>query len=81
MAATGCPDQAELQGFAVGRLAGALFARVAAHVEGCAECEAALHALDSAGDPLLSRLKELHGAECDAAEAVHDELLTTPAAC
>jgi serine/threonine protein kinase len=56
-------------------LAGPSFARVAAHVEECAECEAALHALDPAADPLLCRLRELHGTGCDEADAVPGDLL------
>jgi serine/threonine protein kinase len=68
MDATDCPDRAELEGFAVGSLAGPSFARVADHVERCVQCEAALQEFDRLADPLLSQLRGLSGAEGDGAD-------------
>ena len=75
MGMTDCPDRAELEGFAVGSLPGPLFAQVAAHVERCADCEAALQALDHLADPLLSQLRRLDGTDGSEAEPVPDELI------
>src|SRR4051794_23921646 len=72
---TCCPDGPELEGFALGSLSGPSFARVAAHVERCAECEAALQALDDFADPLLSRLRRLNGTDGSAAGPVPDGLI------
>ena len=52
-----CPNPDALARFAVGDLDSAEFARVAAHVEGCAACEAALQALDALTDPLVTSLR------------------------
>jgi eukaryotic-like serine/threonine-protein kinase len=75
MGAADCPDRAELQGFAVGSLPGALFAQVAAHVEECADCEAMLQALDRLADPLLSQLRRLDGTDDSQTQAVPEELI------
>ena len=75
MGAMDCPDRAELEGFAVGSLPGPLFAQVAAHVEGCVACEAALQSLDPLADPLLSQLRRLNAADGMEAEPVPDELI------
>src|SRR5436190_1032249 len=61
MGMTGCPDRAELEGFAFGSLPEPVLVRVAGHVERCAACEATLQALDPLGDPLLSQLRRLNG--------------------
>jgi serine/threonine protein kinase len=75
--ATDCPDRVELEGFAVGRLPGPSFARIAAHVERCVACEAALQAVDvdPLADPLVSQLRRLSETDGSAAEAVPDELI------
>jgi serine/threonine protein kinase len=75
MGMAGCPDRTELEGFAVGSLSDPLFARIAAHVEHCVDCEAALQALDYLADPLLSQLRRLDGTDGSEAEAVPDELI------
>ena len=75
MGMTDCPDRTELEGFALGSLAGPLFARIAAHVERCTDCEAALQALDHLADPLLSQLRRLDGTDGSEAEPVPDELI------
>jgi eukaryotic-like serine/threonine-protein kinase len=70
-----CPDRAELRGFAIGSLAGSVFAQVAAHVETCTRCEATLQALDRLGDPLLSQLRQLDGTDESELEPVPAELI------
>jgi serine/threonine protein kinase len=77
MGATGCPDRAELEGFAVGNLSGPAFARVAAHAEGCAECDRALQALDQMADPLVSRLRGLSDVGGSTAEPVPPGLMAS----
>ncbi len=75
MGVAGCPDRAELQGFAIGSLPGPLFARVASHIEACADCEATLQALDRLADPLLSQLRRLDGTDDSEAEPVPEALI------
>jgi serine/threonine protein kinase len=58
MAAPHCPDSAELARFVVGDLPRLAFARVAEHVEHCADCATALQTLDAATDPLVDRLRQ-----------------------
>lgn len=55
---SGCPDQAELSGFVLGKLPSAAFERVANHVEQCSACEVALQALDHIDDALLRQLHQ-----------------------
>ena len=52
-----------------------MFARVAAHVESCADCEATLQALDPLADPLVSQLRRLDGTDGSEAEPVPVELI------
>jgi eukaryotic-like serine/threonine-protein kinase len=75
MGMTNCPDRAELEGFALGSLPGPLFARIAAHIELCNDCEAALQALDHLADPLFSQLRRLDGTGDSEAEPVPVELI------
>jgi eukaryotic-like serine/threonine-protein kinase len=72
---TACPDRDDLEGFLVGKLSGPAFARVADHVEGCADCESTLQALDRLADPILSQLRLLSEAEGARAEAMPEELI------
>jgi hypothetical protein len=53
-----CPSPEALTRFAVGDLDAAEFACVAAHVEQCPACEAALQAFDAVTDPLTSGLRQ-----------------------
>src|SRR5438552_3445483 len=57
MSEPNCPNPDELARFAVGDLDAGAFARVAAHVERCSTCEAALQALDAYTDPLVTGLR------------------------
>ncbi|MDB5350675.1 MAG: hypothetical protein JWN86_1922 [Planctomycetota bacterium] len=57
MTPSGCPDSNELRAFSSGMLRGAVFDRVAGHVEGCRSCESALGAFDDLSDPLLTYLR------------------------
>jgi serine/threonine protein kinase len=75
MGLTDCPDRNELEGFALGSLPGPLFARIAAHVESCLDCEVALRALDHVADPLFSQLRRLEGMDGSEAEPVPVELI------
>src|SRR6187397_2518303 len=59
MTLSGCPSRDELAAFGTGRLSGPAFAAIAQHVEQCAPCESALQALDTADDPLVSRLRHM----------------------
>ncbi len=52
-----------------------MFAHIAAHVERCVDCEAALQALDHLADPLLSQLRRLDGTDGSEAEPVPDEMI------
>ncbi len=56
-----CPDRTELEGFALGSLAGPSFAPVCAHVEHCTDCESVLQVLDHLNDPLFTQLRRLGG--------------------
>src|SRR5262249_33709664 len=75
MGATDCSGRVELEGFAVGSLPGPSFARIAAHVERCVACGAALQAVDPLADPLLSQLRRLSETEGSGAEPVPGELI------
>jgi len=68
-----CPGQADLYAFAVGNLSPPVFGLVAEHVEQCPLCEAVLHLLDAATDPLLNRLAQ--PPEDPSGEDVPEELL------
>jgi serine/threonine protein kinase len=59
MSTASCPETAELKAFALGDLARDALERLAGHVEHCADCNAALDALDSQPDPLVTRLLDL----------------------
>ncbi len=54
-----CPEQHQLKSFAVGAVADADFEDIAAHVEQCAGCNAALEALEG-DDMLVSVLQGLN---------------------
>src|SRR4051794_3404972 len=77
MGAAGCPGREELEGFAVGALAGDDCARVAGHVEGCSECEATLQSLDRLADPFISRLRASTLAGCLDADPIPTELIAS----
>src|SRR5262245_16645801 len=68
-----CPGQADLYAFALGNLSPPVFGMVAEHVEQCPLCEAVLHLLDAATDPLLNRLAQ--PPEDPSGEDVPEELL------
>ncbi|HWB01294.1 MAG TPA: protein kinase [Pirellulales bacterium] len=51
-----CPNDSELGRFALGNVSSAALHRLAAHVEQCSACQAALEALDDAADPLTAVL-------------------------
>jgi hypothetical protein len=53
-----CPGREELGRFAVGDLDALTFARIAAHVERCRTCDAALQAFDDGTDPILTALRQ-----------------------
>src|SRR4051794_6655426 len=59
MAAFSCPRVDELKAFALGDLGDDSFARVAAHIGGCHDCEALLQAFDNHADVLLTGLRDL----------------------
>ncbi len=52
-----CPSSDQLEAFAVGRLPDERLESVAAHVDGCAACEATLEALEGNADELVSDLR------------------------
>lgn len=54
-----CPDRDTLRDFALGRLGGAGWDSIAAHIEGCRNCLGNLESLDGVGDDLLEQLKNL----------------------
>jgi hypothetical protein len=58
MPGTDCPSREELTRFAVGDLAGAALAQLAAHVEHCTACESVLQELDAYADPLVRALRQ-----------------------
>jgi serine/threonine protein kinase len=72
---THCPGRAELERFLVGDLSRSDLARVSGHIELCAACERALHALEGVSDPLLSGLRRLVPGKSAVLEPVPDELL------
>ena len=53
-----CPSIDELTEFSIGRLPGPALNRVAAHIEACTRCVAALAQLEDSADPLLADLRE-----------------------
>ena len=73
MSSTGCPGEDELRRFAVGDLDARTHTWIAAHVERCPHCEAALQKHDSATDPLVTALRD---PSRTAAEPVPPELIT-----
>lgn len=75
MHCTGCPEPAELAEFATGDLPRAVLARIADHIEGCAECAAALGSFDALTDSLLSRLRRSVEQADATADYVPPELL------
>jgi tRNA A-37 threonylcarbamoyl transferase component Bud32 len=75
MPSTDCPGQAELGEFLVGQLSRSASARVAAHVEGCAACQAALDTLDRDADALLSGLRRPANGKDAALDSVPPSLL------
>jgi serine/threonine protein kinase len=69
---TDCPSHTELSDFALGRVSRPVLDRLAAHVEGCTQCQTALQALDATTDPLLCGLRrgsDPNGATVDAPPA------------
>jgi hypothetical protein len=58
MSQSDCPHPDALARFAVGDLDAGEFARLAAHVEHCPACDAALQALDAYADPLVTNLRQ-----------------------
>lgn len=54
-----CPDRRRLSEFAVGKLDDASFESVAAHLEQCGDCQAALAELAVASDPSVAALRKL----------------------
>src|SRR5262249_52771437 len=85
MNASGCPGQAELTEFALGKLPRPVLERIAEHVERCPACESALQALDVLADSLLLGLRKAPGQEPPGVETVPQHLLTaalaTPGHC
>jgi hypothetical protein len=57
MSSPSCPSTDELKAFALGDLPGPAFARLEDHVDGCADCEAALRLLDGYSDGLVAGLR------------------------
>src|SRR5262249_23521446 len=53
-----CPSEQELLAFHLGTLPEREVDRVADHLEGCAQCEAAVERFDTADDPVLSALRK-----------------------
>jgi WD40 repeat protein len=58
-----CPSPAELSAFNLGTLPAETVEAVAAHLERCPRCEAAVEALDGVADPVVSSLKGLTSAD------------------
>jgi serine/threonine protein kinase len=75
MATTCCPDRVELGRFLLGSLPSLELDRLAHHIDGCAQCEKLLQALDPLPDPLLERLRELDAPEEPDLEALPRELV------
>jgi len=75
MDSTGCPPAAELSRFAIGDLPRPAFARLAAHVQQCASCEATLQRLEEVSDPLLSKLRQVGLSESSTMTTVPEGLL------
>src|SRR4051794_35129991 len=71
----GCPDQAELEGFVLGKLSANTFTRVTDHVERCVACKMSLSSLDQAADPLLSELRLFSPQDGSKSEPVLQELI------
>jgi hypothetical protein len=70
MSEPNCPGRDELTRFAVGDLAAADLARLAAHVEHCTACEAALRVLDGDTDALVTALRRPPGTPSEVPPAV-----------
>ncbi len=80
-ASRGCPEPAELTGFATGNLSGKAFQRVAQHLEDCGSCAAALEALDAATDPFLSQVRQAAVLDTPSEQPIPPELLATARSC
>ena len=52
-----CPSRDELSAYVLGRLPDEASETVAAHLESCPECQAALATLDDADDSLVAQLR------------------------
>jgi anti-sigma factor RsiW len=52
-----CPARSELLDYSVGKLTDESSARVEAHIETCAACQATLGAIDDSRDALISHLR------------------------
>ena len=76
MNAIGCPEPVELSRFAVGNLPRVEFSRLAAHIEQCAACNARLHDLEQAADPLLAELSQIAIDAPAADSATEDDLVS-----
>lgn len=71
MSESNCPNPEVLTRFAVGDLDAGEFACIAAHVERCLTCEAALQAFDAVTDPLTTGLRQpAEGANVDVPRAL-----------
>jgi serine/threonine protein kinase len=75
MHTTGCPEPAELAGFATGALPRSVFARIAEHVERCAACTSTLASFDEVTDPFLSRVRQSAASDQPACPGVPPRLL------
>ncbi|HEV8062612.1 MAG TPA: protein kinase, partial [Gemmataceae bacterium] len=71
-----CPRVDELKAFALGDLADATFASVAAHVTRCRDCEALLQAFDNHADGLVAGLRDLKPSNEELAVGPPQELVT-----
>src|SRR5262245_2733368 len=79
---TDCPTQAELSAFALGQMSRPVLARVAAHVELCADCQTTLQALDALADPVLAGLCRSPGSGGSTADVLPQPVLAAArAAC
>src|SRR4051812_7304427 len=83
--AAACPTPQALSAFYLGKLAAAQLQDMAAHLDCCPDCQAAMRALDGAGDELLIGLRDgspepfADEPECGAAVRRLQELTPEPA--
>ena len=75
MDSAGCPPSSELSDFLVGKVARTRAAWIADHVQACPACEASLHDLDRAADPLLAGLSGSTSLHAKATEPIPPHLL------